>query len=1398
MSRSPPRLRRVRIDLTVLDDAGTERDVAVLSRAPVPFADLQAAAPQVFGRSGTACWVGDHRVGGAALLGTQPLVTGAAVGRAPKSGPAAGLSVDVVGGRDAGRFCPLGYGQIVVGRSPGCDLVLGDPDVSREHLRVTVNERAVTVQDLGSTNGASMDGAALGPDAVEFGADAIVQIGESLLALCGDVGPAASTVPAPDGTVRVNRAPSPVRGVQPAVMEIPAAPGRTPAQRIQWLAALLPAAVGVALALAMHSAQFLLFGLMSPLMVLGTASGDRFHWRRERRRATADYRRRAGAAQRQLALRLRAELDERRAAHPDPAAVLRMVQLPAAQLWCRRRGDGLEIRLGLGTAESRLQVGDGPATRAAAELTLVPVTLDLARYSVGLAAPAAAAAASARWLLGQLAAQHSPADLELAILAVPERAADWTWLRWLPHFRGWAASAPDEIRQLLTELTAEVERRRSTQRQQPGWAGRRIVLLVDVAESAAELSGLSAIVGEAHAVGMSALCLAGTRTALPGGCATVCTASGETGSHWQTSCAIGPVAAAVADRVSPAWAEDLARSLAPYVDADAAGDDALPPACRLVDVLDLMPINADTLRARWLGAAPGAQTRIGVGVDGPVAVDLVNDGPHTLIAGTTGSGKSELLQTLVAGLATSHPPTDVAFVLIDYKGGAAFGACAGLPHVTGLVTDLDAHLTRRALRSLEAELVRREQRFAEAGVSDLAGYRAAGEVEPIARLVIVVDEFGALAEELPAFVTGLVGIAQRGRSLGVHLVLATQRPGGVVSPEIRANCALRIALRMTDPAESVDVLRTDHAAVLDPRRPGRAYLDRGRGVELMQVARVSSTLRDNEPVRVVPLGPWRRLPPERSPGGEGHTDLTLLCAAARQAALDARLPPPRRPWLPPLPAALPGSALPSATAHECPIGLADLPDRQDQASATLNLSAGGTVLFTGGAQSGRTTALLSVVLTAASGLSPLELHVYGIDFAGGSLDWLRALPHTGTVADHDPATAAALVGALERSLDLRQRELAASGFGSAGEARTAGEQRACVLMVIDGWDALSRAFDEHDHGASVEGLMGILRGARRTGVTVLIAGERATLVPRLTSLIGERYVLRLTDPADYAAAGVATKLVPAVLAPGHAVRVCDGVEVALAHAGTRPTATALRAAAEDVRRRYLAAPADPALIRVRPLPQRIELAELPVEPGRLTLGLAGPEGEPANIDLFCGAGRLLIAGPGRSGRSTALLALLAQGHRVPGGVLVAAPVRSPLHAEAVRLGTCCLVPDDPIERLVPCREARLMLVDDSEAFLDTPIGEALTVWARAAAEVVLVVSGRADELLVTFRGLAAEARRSRCALLLQPGPADLELVGRRAGRLRAPTIAGRGVILGDPAWGAPFGPEPVPIQVALP
>ena len=218
----------------------------------------------------------------------------------------------------------------------------------------------------------------------------------------------------------------------------------------------------------------------------------------------------------------------------------------------------------------------------------------------------------------------------------------------------------------------------------------------------------------------------------------------------------------------------------------------------------------------------GLRAVIGQQSGAPLVVDLRHDGPHVLVAGTTGAGKSELLQTMVAGLATMHSPHEVTFLLVDYKGGAAFKECVDLPHTIGLVTDLDRNEVRRALVSLNAELHYRERLLQRADAKDLVEMETKGHPDTPPSLVIVVDEFAALAKEVPEFVDGVVDVALRGRSLGLHLVLATQRPAGVITGQIRANTNLRIALRMSADDESDDVIGSSVAAAIERRLPGRA------------------------------------------------------------------------------------------------------------------------------------------------------------------------------------------------------------------------------------------------------------------------------------------------------------------------------------------------------------------------------------------------------------------------------------------------------------------------------------------------------------------------------------------------------------------------------------------------
>ena len=342
---------------------------------------------------------------------------------------------------------------------------------------------------------------------------------------------------------------------------------------------------------------------------------------------------------------------------------------------------------------------------------------------------------------------------------------------------------------------------------------------------------------------------------------------------------------------------------------------------------------------------------VGEGAQGRVHVDLVRDGPHALVAGTTGAGKSELLQTLVCSLALGNRPDELAFVLVDYKGGAAFRELADLPHVVGLVTDLDAHLAERALASLQAELTRRERLLADAGAGDFTDYlalRGTGLApEPLARLVLVVDEFRLLADELPSFLDGLVRLASIGRSLGVHLVLATQRPAGVVTADIKANVNLRICLRVRDRAESDDVVDAPDAALLPVDIPGRAVLRTGSDALVQfQVALAAEPTRPRPPERVrvrIIGGNQAQTTTGAPPGAAAATaaEPVPLVQALRDAAAACGASPPPSPWLPPLPDLVVPEALTSlaGAAQEgllaVPYALVDRPDQGRRRAARL-------------------------------------------------------------------------------------------------------------------------------------------------------------------------------------------------------------------------------------------------------------------------------------------------------------------------------------------------------------------------------------------------------------------------------------------------------------------------------
>ena len=1312
---------------------GVQVDVEVRAPGTATVAEvlhaLPAAVPAgVPGTGADGLWSGSDRLDPATPLTDPALHHGARLGLGrPGPRPAAGgsaVELHVVGGPDAGRTLPLGREPVTVGRSRSCGLALADPDVSRAHVRVSAGTTAVLVGDLGSANGTALAAGSTTVDGdTPWPLGARLRIGSSTLCLSAATGSPVDLRPAPGGRWAVHpagRVPPPLPG-EVTVAE-PAEPPERSRRALAWVAIALPAVGGVVMAWALSAPHFLFFALLSPVVALGSWVSDRVSGRRGHRRAVAEHAVALVEVERALAAAVELEVTAREAAVPDPATATTAARRRCAPLWSRSATDPclLVVRLGVGPGPTRVlrQPAGSPGVPVVAEA--LPVTVDLRTGGLTVRGPRDPVLGVARSVVGQVVALHPPRTVTVSLVTSPDRAHDWRWTRWLPHLVGPTS----------------------------GTVGHRQLLVVDAPLDEA----LTARVRTARAAGVSCLVLAAGPTPLDGDGTALLQVTGETGSGGRLTRPAAADQPLLLDATSADVAAALARDLAPLDCPPESG--GLPADVRWRDLTDA--------GAPWSGDRTSLTAILGTGVDGPVTVDLCAQGPHALVAGTTGSGKSELLRTLVLGLATAHPPDRCSFLLVDYKGGAAFAEAALLPHTVGVLTDLDGPSTARALRSLGAELTRRERVLAEHGVRDLA------QLPPgvaLARLVIVVDEFATLTEDLPGFVTGLVGIAQRGRSLGLHLVLATQRPAGVVSPEIRANCTLRLCLRTTDEAGSRDVLGVPDAALLPVDRPGRALLRTGsEDVVPVQVARVATPAADlGDRVRVTPWSwPPGPRPDPTARDEDGETDLARCVAELVARAEAAGVTRPDRPWLPPLPDRVAAADLAAAGPRHVAWGLVDRPDLQRQEPLTVDLAGGGW-LVVGGPGSGRTTALRTLLGEAATSLGPDELHVHVVDHGGGALTALAgSVPHTGTAVGQEHGhRLLRLVTRLQEEVDRR---------------RTAAGEHPAVLLLVDGLDSVVAALEEVEPGSGGTLLLRLVRDGAAVGLTCVLTTDRVVPGSRWAGAVGARLVLPLGDRSDYAAVGVPVRLVPGHRPPGRALLGEDATEVQLAVPRTLPTSWP-----------------PPVTDRGRAPVRVVELPADPVltlQPGRrpataVALGPGGDEGDPVVLDLAV-TGGLLVAGPPGSGRTTTLLALATRLAGAGSDVAWCSPRGGPTP------GGCTGLRPDDVDGLRDWADGLggrpgVVVVDDLPVLPDAT-ADLLGTLGRPGGSVLPVVSGGTADLATAFRGPAVALRRSRTVLLLRPARGDAELLGLRLPRAPLPPRPGSG-------W-AVLGGVPVRVQVA--
>ncbi|MFD7431462.1 type VII secretion protein EccCa [Streptomyces sp. NPDC059818] len=1013
----------------------------------------------------------------------------------------------------------------------------------------------------------------------------------------------------------------------------------------------------------------------------------------------------------------RAQRDARLYLQPAPEQLWSVVA-EGGRVWERRIGDEDfgEVRFGLGRQRLATPLS-APDTVPADELEPLcadamrrflavhgsldglPMAVSLREHCrVTVSGPTESAQSVARAVVAQLVTLHSPEDLVVAVVAGTGAVARWEWTKWLPHVqvpgqvdgagsKRLFGTGPDEVELLLAPRLEG--RARFGREARPLLDRPHVVVVLDGV--AVPPDSLFAAAGGLQGVTVVEVVPGGPERPREGLSVVARPGLLRLGSG------TGAASEGVPDGISLPAAEALARQLAPL---RMGGGDAEEPLLDELDFTDLLELgdagSVDAARGRRpRPASERLRVPIGVGEDGlPVMLDLKESaqdgmGPHGLCVGATGSGKSELLRTLVLGLAVTHSSETLNFVLADFKGGATFSGMSRLPHVAAVITNLadDLTLVDRMGDAIRGELRRRQELLRSAGnypgVHAYERARAAGaELEPLASLVLVIDEFSELLTAKPDFIDMFIQIGRIGRSLGVHLLLASQRLEEGRLRGLETYLSYRIGLRTFSAEESRTALGVPDAYHL-PSVPGSGCLRTGTdGMTRFKAAYVSGAYRPAGPA--LPPGP---LPAERraavfgalpvpveyaapdpapAPAAAGDPALaeTVLDVIVRR--LEGQGPPAHQVWLPPLDRAptldelLPGLAAGGGRGFtpaeygrsgtlSVPLGLVDKPFEQRREVLRLDFSgAAGHLMVVGGPRSGKSTLLRTLIASFALTHTPDEVQFYGIDFGGGGLAPLADLPHVGGMAARlDPERVRRTVAEVAGVLAGREEFFRAHSIDSVATYRRRralgelpGEAWGDVFLVIDGWSGLRT---EH------EGLEQVVTDTAARGLgygvhVVLSAARYMEVRAALKDQILGRLELRLGDVMDSEFdRGVAARVPAGVPGRGqvaeklHFMGALPRVDSVSGAADLADGTAALTAA---VRAGWTGAPA-PA---VRLLPRRLPAEQLPKGfefPDRgIAIGIGETDLEPVFVD-FDTDPFFLVFGESESGKSN-LLRLIAK------------------------------------------------------------------------------------------------------------------------------------------------------------
>lgn len=857
--------------------------------------------------------------------------------------------------------------------------------------------------------------------------------------------------------------------------------------------------------------------------------------------------------------------------YPEPTVLINRAVNKDRRLWERMPSnkDFLELRLGVGTRPSLINVAippehftmeDDPLMDELNDINKdfitvpnIPITASLFENNMlGVIGERKTIMDIVMSMIIQISSQHSYDEVKLVCIYGKNEAQEWNWIKRLPHVWGpekairFIASSRDEARDVfhyLNEVLGDREESLKENSNERKMFLPHFVVIIADPELAENEPVMRYLTNGSVSLGVTTVFAYEKLNMLPKECNSFVQCNETESTLYHRDNPEDGLIEFKADPISIRDLDSFSCSLAGIKVKELASAMSLPSMLTFLEMYKVGRIEHLEIKRRWRENLSYRSLEAPLGIKAGDTQFFINihekyHGPHGLIAGMTGSGKSEFIQSLILSMAINYHPYDVSFILIDYKGGGMANCFIGLPHISGTITNLGGSQIRRSLVSLQSELKRRQRIFAEYGVNHIDKYQQMYKEnkakEPLPHLVIVSDEFAELKSQQPEFMNELVSTARIGRSLGVHLILATQKPSGVVDDQIWSNTRFRICLKVLDKADSNEMLKRQEAAYIT--QAGRCYVQVGNDeiFELVQsgwsgAPYVPTDKIENDGDKQVMLidGSGRAIKTvsvRTEAVKSSSTQLSAVVDYISDISVKDNIKPLKL-WLEPLEEVVFYDKLVDEKGWDgqewkpldhwmCAyIGIYDDPKNQRQDLLKVDIGSEGHILLYGAPGTGKTTFLQTLVYSLVKSYSPELLNLYFLDFGGRTMGYYNELPHTGGVLFSDDADKLdKLFKLLSKELEIRKRKFAEYGVGSLqAYMQISGKKEPAMVVIIDNYSAFSELYPDSENI-----IVTLSREGGNYGVYLIITTTNTSSMRyRVSQNIKLMYALQLNDKYEY-------------------------------------------------------------------------------------------------------------------------------------------------------------------------------------------------------------------------------------------------------------------------------------------